>query len=117
MEYLYTNMDYLKELSDDNHEFMIDMISTFLDQTPQFIQDIKAAYKAGNFEEVKKIAHKMKPTFPMMGILNYTDDILLLEKIGMQASPDSNFDIILNKVSDMLEVAYIELEEQLKTMS
>ncbi len=110
IEYQYTNLEYLKQLSDDNCEFIADMIQTFLNQTPQFIEELNQAYQNENYAELKKLAHKMKPTFPMLGIENFGQDLLDLEQIGVIGSKNPRFYEIMARLSNILEVVYEELK-------
>lgn len=61
------DLSYLREMSDDNAEFIIEMIDLFKVQTPVYLSELESAVADKNWPLVSTCAHKMKPTFAYVG--------------------------------------------------
>lgn len=61
------DLSYLKDMSGDSAEFMIEMIDMFKAQTPLYIADLEQAVAAAEWEKAAGFAHKIKPTFSYVG--------------------------------------------------
>jgi signal transduction histidine kinase/CheY-like chemotaxis protein len=72
------NLDMLKKLSAGSDEFMVKIIGMFLDQIPDSVSQLKAAFEADDYETTKSIAHRIKATYIQFGIKILEQDIFLL---------------------------------------
>lgn len=61
------SLDYLNELSDNNQEFLEESIQLFQNTLDIRLLDLKRAIAKPDFEEARKIAHNIKPSFAMLG--------------------------------------------------
>ncbi len=111
-----TDLKYLKELADGNMDFEKEMISMFLTQVPQNFENLKRSLESKNWDEVKKMAHKMKPNFGIIGVKSLTE---VFQFIELNASTQSN----LTEVSEKINLAgktiariSSELDEELKIL-
>lgn len=73
------NLDKLKELSDNNPEFMDKMVAVFLSEIPSDLSQLMAAVESGNRLVVNEYANKMKPTIELFSIECLSDLRILLE--------------------------------------
>jgi|GEM_PF-244382 len=80
MEYKYINLSGLKELSHGDEGFIQKMLQLFTDQATQTLTEIRNAYANNQMEQVKKIAHRIKPSIDTLGITALKDDIRDIEK-------------------------------------
>ncbi|MDN5205578.1 PAS domain S-box protein [Fulvivirgaceae bacterium BMA10] len=62
------DLSYLSEISNDDIEFMKEMINVFLGSSPQLIANMKAWVKTKDWENIARTAHKLKPSIIFMGI-------------------------------------------------
>jgi HPt (histidine-containing phosphotransfer) domain-containing protein len=74
------DLSYLRAIASDSNEFMIEMIDLFLDQTPEYFNQLQDAVNEKNWKEVAGLAHKIKPTLAFMGIDAARADIEEIEK-------------------------------------
>jgi len=82
------NLDYLKKIAGDNKEFFNKMVGLFLNNIPIEITGIKRALGDMDYEGVSKIAHKIKPSFQIIGVAS---GFKLCEKIeSYDGGVDSN---------------------------
>ena len=61
------DLSYLREMSADNAEFIIEMIDLFKAQTPVYLSELESAVADKNWPLVSTCAHRMKPTFAYIG--------------------------------------------------
>lgn len=64
----YTDLSYLKKRTKDNPELIMEMISLYLEQTPPLINNMKQGLHDKDWDSVYTAAHKMIPSFSIMGI-------------------------------------------------
>ncbi len=64
----HIDLTYLKELSNGSNEFIIEMITVFVEQTPLEIANLEKHLAAKDWKSLRATAHKMKPSFSFMGI-------------------------------------------------
>ncbi|WP_053405325.1 Hpt domain-containing protein [Persicobacter sp. CCB-QB2] len=106
-----TDLTYLKSVCDGDSSFMTEMIETFLQGTPEIIDQLKVACKNQNWAEVGAVAHKVKPSITFMGIESMKDLILDIEHSGKDAR---NVEKLMGKIEEFengCEMAYRELRE------
>ncbi|WP_244199244.1 ATP-binding protein [Flavobacterium psychrolimnae] len=64
----YINLVYLNQRTKSNPALMVEMIASYLQQTPPLINTIKQSFEEKNWELLGAAAHKMIPSFSIMGI-------------------------------------------------
>ncbi len=109
-----TNLDYIKELSEDNDSFFHDFITLFLTNTPETLNELTEAMSKKNWEGIRQAAHKVKPSLNYMGM---TEARAIAQDIEEYAKNISNLDALpelIEKLSNMCSVAFSELESELK---
>lgn len=111
--YLFTDISYVRNLGRGNNKYVREMIGFFLESTPQAIRDMKEAYETENFEMINEIAHKIRPSFTMMGIKSLEKEIALIERYARENKNLDEIGRLLDYVSDTAEKVYKELEDQL----
>lgn len=63
----YTNLDYLRLMAGDDEDTIQTMLGMLLEELPAEFEKIKIFYSDENWEELKKISHKMKSTLAFVG--------------------------------------------------
>ena len=76
------DLSYLEEIANGNTEFIIEMIDLFLQQAPEILGQINDKIAKKEWNAAGSLAHKLKPTFAMIGIHKGKD---LSEKIEKNA--------------------------------
>ena len=79
---------------------MTEMIQLFLDQTPPQIKSIKENSEKKNWNKVRTQAHKVKPTFQYVGLMELRQKI---EEIEELAEENQNTDDILGLINEVEE--------------
>lgn len=90
----YLNLSYIKNLSAGNNLFVIRMLQTFCNNVPNGITDLLKNAEAGNWEEVRQAAHKMKTMFRYVGLDNVAEDLERIEFGSMEMSESQRSNIL-----------------------
>tara|TARA_B110000305_G_C19448649_1_gene646404 strand:- start:331 stop:3069 length:2739 start_codon:yes stop_codon:yes gene_type:complete len=109
------NLDYLKSHAPNNPKFVAEMLQLILKQTPLIIEELHKCLATSNWEGIQGNAHKIKPTLDLIGLP--AELTILVKHLEEYASERIHLDLIpaqLITLEEMLKLAYIELEEELK---
>jgi len=116
--------DYLRTFYEDDLDYAADMFDTFLEYTVAEFPNLKVAIDTGEMEEIRKAAHKIKPTFAMVGLTQLRDKLAQVESL---ASANSDIELIksiqvnieqkLNHFIPILETDLRQMELFLKEKS
>ena len=64
----YTDLAYLKEVTGGETEFMKEMIAIFMEQVPEFIENMEKHHTNGDYIDLGKEAHKAKSSVLILGM-------------------------------------------------
>lgn len=78
------SLSKLNEIARGNKDFIDKMVNLFTDQVPAAVKEIEAAYLNKDFEQVKKLAHRIKPSIDNMGIQSLTTEIRQIETMAAE---------------------------------
>ena len=73
-------LDELNQIAKGNEDFVQKMVNIFCVNAVGGIRDIRKAFGGGDYETVRKIAHKIKPSIKMMRIREISEEVVELEK-------------------------------------
>ena len=112
------DLSYLRERTKSNPKLMSEMISIYLEQTPKLIFTIKESYKKLDWEKLYASAHKIIPSFSIMGMASKYE--ILATKIQEYALNNENHED-LGALIQQLEIGYEEacneLQQELKKIN
>ncbi|MDQ2658078.1 MAG: ATP-binding protein, partial [Bacteroidota bacterium] len=74
------DLSYLKSVSDNNQEFLQEMIQTFVHSIPPVLADMKASLTAKQWRKLSRLAHQIKPSFSLMGMDSLRKAVLYIEE-------------------------------------
>ena len=77
------NLSYLMDLSNGDVHFVMAILEAFLSEVPASLQDLELLVKQNNWDQVSKLAHKLKPNFAMLGLKSLQEQALYIE-VGIQ---------------------------------
>ncbi|WP_077924346.1 PAS domain S-box protein [Spirosoma sp. 209] len=112
------DLSSLQAISRGNDEFVRKMISLFCTETPAAAAQIKAAYESGDFETIKYLAHRTKPSIDNLGIESQRAPIRQIEQLAVTdpASPElktliDNFERAVINVTTHMRQTYLTDQE------
>ncbi|PKQ60935.1 hypothetical protein BZG02_17460 [Labilibaculum filiforme] len=74
-----TDLSYLREMSGNDKSIIGEMIDIFLEQIPEFEEEIARSLKVQDWQDLGAIAHKAKSSMRTMGMENSGDCLEQLE--------------------------------------
>ena len=106
-----TDLTYLRSVSDNDEQFVKEMVVSFIEKTPLLLEDLVSAANQENWAQVGALAHKLKPNLVFMGIESLKHLVLDIELSGKD---QQHLDILANKVHT-LNSRCLEAIAELKT--
>ena len=113
----HIDLTYLKQLANGSNEFILEMITVFMEQTPLEISNLEKHLKNKDWKSLHGTAHKMKPSFSFMGIKELENVIKLVNEY---AANETNLDLLpemVSKIKNTCNEAIKELEIEKKLFS
>ncbi len=108
-EKLY-DLSLVSELARGNQEFIMNLAKIFIDTVPPTAKEMTEACHQKKWDQVGKLAHKLKSTIDTMNISSLKDDIRIIEKNGKDQKnlPDipglvEKADLVIKKVAEQLK--------------
>ncbi|PCH70678.1 MAG: Hpt domain-containing protein [Bacteroidales bacterium] len=77
-----TDLSYLKEMSENDNSIIGEMIDIFLEQIPEFEDEISKSFETQNWQELGAVAHKAKSSVRTMGMEKSGDCLEQLEHLS-----------------------------------
>jgi PAS domain S-box-containing protein len=79
------DLEYLKNMSGNNQEFIKEMLQTFVQSIPNSLREMEDALNLSDFAKLARVTHQIKPSMTLLGI-NHLKDLAVqiegLAKIG-----------------------------------
>lgn len=112
-EQLY-DLSYIKEHASGDTDFLIDMISTCLHDTPPLLEQLRSDINESDYEKIKVTSHSMKGLFLTLGM---NEAARLLREIETMAQSNGQMSVISSdyfKIETMFKQSKGLLELELK---
>ncbi|PWL37324.1 Hpt domain-containing protein [Flagellimonas aquimarina] len=88
------NLDKINEMAEGDQDFITSVISVFLEEVPVDLEALEKAIAERDYENVYKLAHKIKPNVDLLGMEQTRATALEIETLGKS---DANMQEIENK--------------------
>lgn len=111
MEEKLYNLESLNEIVDNDQEEVKEMLQMFLDLAPATLTEMQEAYQEQNYEELGKLAHKLKSSLRLMEIKKLEPVILAIEKDSKEKRNLKNLDALMNELNELLPKAIEQIRE------
>jgi HPt (histidine-containing phosphotransfer) domain-containing protein len=76
------SLDKINEMAEGDQDFIISVISVFLEEVPEDLDALEKALQENNYEQVYKMAHKIKPNVDLLGMEQTRAVALEIETLG-----------------------------------
>ncbi|CAN5407728.1 hypothetical protein BH09BAC5_BH09BAC5_28360 [soil metagenome] len=91
------------------------MIQLFLKQTPEYILGMKSCIKTDNWDGLQRYTHKLRPSIDYFGLpKEIADSAKLLDEYATKKEHLNMIPDLFLKIEKTFQLAYVELEEELK---
>jgi CheY-like chemotaxis protein len=112
-----TDLTYLNNRTKSNPKLMMEMIGLYLLQTPPLVLAMQNSMAAKDWDGLQAAAHKMIPSFSIMGMC--TDFEAMARKVkdcAQSRQPTAETADMVLKIADVCNRACVELKEVLNTI-
>lgn len=110
----YTNLGFLREISDGNETFFKEFIQLFLASAPQSIADMEKWYAESNWENLRQVSHKIKPSFNYIGLKELNQAAARIEECSKKQDNIDEIKPLIDKIKTICKAAFVELEMEIK---
>lgn len=102
------NLDYLNEISEGDQDFIREMISLFIVNTPISLEEIRHSFEKNDFVKLKSEIHKLKSSFNLLGIEQVSQCIISIEK---ELERGGNNEKLKKQLNEFDELSHESLDE------
>ena len=107
------DLNYLIGRTKSDPALMMEMISLYLEQTPPLIAAMKQSLKDKDWILLQAAAHKMIPSFSIMGISpDYENIAIQVKEYAVSQQQTDGIQFLLLQLENICEQACLELEEE-----
>lgn len=110
------NLNYLKQIAEGNDTFIIEMIELFLNKTPEALEEMEACFQKQNWQELRALAHKIKPSFGYFGLPELQTQLAEVEALSESQKDPEKIRELMKNVSLISYTAFEQLKRELLGM-
>jgi hypothetical protein len=74
------NLEKVHALSDNDHEFVVQIATLFITEIPSDLFELEKAIELKDYKTAYGFAHKIKPTYDLLGMTVAFEEILIVEE-------------------------------------
>lgn len=108
---LHYNLAKVHALSDNDEEFVMQIITLFVTEVPQDMVQIKQGIKDKDHKQAYAYAHKIKPTLDLLGMTQAFEEILEIEAWTKREGKKSEIEETFASVENQVEKAIKEIRK------
>ena len=110
----YINLSLLRQQTKSDPGLLVELIGIYLDQTPALVHDMKNGVETKDWQLVQAAAHKLKPSFQIMGIGgNQERKAMEIEDLAKRKGPEPQVRALIDDIAGICDIVYTELQEDL----
>jgi PAS domain S-box-containing protein len=110
-----TDLSYLFKRTKFDPQLMQEMISLYLGQTTSLVGEMNTAFLNKDWEAIKSIAHKLIPSFSIVGIdKQYETAARTLQEIAGNEGSEEDIKNLVSQLSNILDQACQELQIEVR---
>ena len=108
------NLDKLNEMAEGDEDFINSVISVFLEEVPVDLELLETALAQKDFENVYKLAHKIKPNVDLLGMEQARVAALEIETLGKSEDNGAEIEQIFPLLKKDIHQVISELKKDFK---
>lgn len=110
----YVDLTYLTKLTKANPKLMTEMINAYIKQTPPLVSLMKQSFRDKDWGLLKATAHKMVPSFAIMGINpEFTALAQKIQEYAEKLELSTELNDMVEQLEDVCNQSLIELKNEL----
>jgi HPt (histidine-containing phosphotransfer) domain-containing protein len=105
------NLSKVYALSDNDEEFVLQIINLFVTEVPQDLKQIEIGIKEKDHKQAYAFAHKIKPTLDLLGMTMAFEEILQVEAWTKAEGKRKEIDATFESIQDQVDKAIKEIKK------
>ncbi|MGF2411361.1 MAG: Hpt domain-containing protein, partial [Ferruginibacter sp.] len=103
----------LNEIARGNKVFIDKMVNLFIEQIPASVEEMQDAYLNKNFDTVKRVAHRIKPSIDNMGINSLKTEVREIEVLALENQNSPKLIQLIQQLDSTLKKVVHALQSEL----
>lgn len=108
---LHYNLSKVYEISDNDADFVNQIIELFITEVPQDLKFVKKGIEEKDYKMAHSFAHKIKPTLDLMGMTIAFEEILMIEAWAKREGKRKEINEVFKSVTTQVEKAVKEISK------
>jgi PAS domain S-box-containing protein len=113
----HIDLTYLKKLANGSNDFIAQMLTLFIEQTPEAIGKLEKHLQEHNWDALSKVAHKMKPSVMFVGLKEIEKDIKSVEDYASEVSHTEELPGMIAHIKTVCNEALDELRAEIEHLT
>ena len=107
---MITDLTYLQQMTGNDSAMMKEMIELFLNQLAEMREDIVVLAENKSWFELSRMAHKIKSSALVMGVMPMVDDMKELELLAKEEKNTEMYPDYIARFHTMIDTVKVELK-------
>lgn len=108
---LQYNLSKVYEISENDNDFALQIVSLFLEEVPVEIKSMKDAIELKDYTRAYASAHKIKPTLDLLGMDMAYDDNMMVMTWTKQEGKRKEIKDVFKSLRNRVEEAVVEIKK------
>jgi HPt (histidine-containing phosphotransfer) domain-containing protein len=108
---IHYNLAKVYAISDDDSDFVLQIINLFLEEVPQDLIQIKEGIQEKDHSKAYAFSHKTKPTLDLLGLSEAREEILQIEQWTKDKGKKKEIIEVFKSMSNRIELAIQEVKK------
>lgn len=108
---LHYNLAKVYAISENDTDFVLDIVTLFVIEVPQDLLEIKSSVKEKNHKKAYGLAHKIKPTLDLLGMTVAHEEIVCIEDWARKEGKKKEIIETYKSIENRIEKAVKEIRK------
>ena len=110
---MIADLKYLQQMTGNDSQIMNEMIELFLNQLAEMRVEIEQLLNDKKWFELSRMAHKIKSSALVMGVIQMSDDMKELELLAKESKDTEKYPDYIARFHTMIDLTEMELRPYL----
>lgn len=111
---LHYNLSRVYEISDNDPDFVSQIVQLFINEVPSEFKLLKKAVEEKEFTHAYQHAHKIKPTLEMLGMILAHEEIMVVEHWCKNSGKRKEIKGVIKNLQTYIDAASKELKKDFR---
>ena len=102
----------LLQIGGGNNDFIMQMLKLFINDVPQSVQKIKDAYDTRDYETMKYLTHRIRPSLHNMSVNSIKNEVLQIEKLAEKAENHPSLEKMIDNMIHVTNKVVVQLKSE-----